>query len=689
MKIIILLYFFYLIILSTPIRAYPYLQTTYSDVDGDNDPEQITIKFLEHPNRSREDEPWEFVLQIGQASIKSYLNAEVNGFYIIDIDKSDHFKEVVVHSSGPYPESSEVIFRFDGKTVKEMGKLPGDIEKADNGFLYVSCFNDFWDRIEKYALDKQTLKLKHIPQQYYYVGVKAIVDRSFAVYISPLNKRELVRVDIGEDIEILACDISDENPYDEWYMIVTPNRLLGWAQYQMIEGRFHFPELDGGCLVEANEIDLDGDDKIESIRMITLDEDGNYILQVDNTSISCSDYLGMSNFYVVDLDKDDDHFEIVVRSPSNDYTYYLYHDGALTKLGELKGKITYTGAGAIQVVESKLFWDKHDIYIFDNESQKIQWVPTDIYDIGIQVRIIEPFMIYQSPFNTNNLISTLDKGTSIEIQSCKPKVEEKDGTKRFADFWYSIKTQSGLVGWADEKSVRGKIQWRPDIKFISHRDEKYELSEEADLNGDNILEFIKLSTNDNMDTRLSIGDSTIETIADEVLYLHIIDIDKGDNYKEVDVHTPGPSDDDIHDIYWFDGQNINRVGSLIRWPDFPGNGVVYVDDWMGFWARTDKYVLNPQTHVLECILQELYYVNYEIFVKESFPIVKSPTDKTVIANLKPGSRAKILACDFPTERKDVFYDYEERWYLIKSESGICGWAQEKTIRFKASLHYAD
>jgi len=70
----------------------------------------------------------------------------------------------------------------------------------------------------------------------------------------------------------------------------------------------------------------------------------------------------------------------------------------------------------------------------------------------------------------------------------------------------------------------------------------------------------------------------------------IIDIDTSDKYKEIAVHTPGPSDDDEYIIYWYDGNSIKEVGRVSRWPTFPGNGIVYVDDWMGFWMKRDKCI---------------------------------------------------------------------------------------------------
>ncbi len=169
----------------------------------------------------------------------------------------------------------------------------------------------------------------------------------------------------------------------------------------------------------------------------------------------------------------------------------------------------------------------------------------------------------------------------------------------------------------------------------------------------------------------------------------IVDIDTTDRYKEIAVHTPGPSDDDEYLIFWYDGKLIREMGRLSRWPDFPGNGIVLVKDWMGFWSKTDKYLLNKKTRTLQLVPQELYYVGIEARIKETFPIYKSREGSDIVANLKPGSKIFILVCD-PSPQGLI--NFARWWYLIKSETGLVGWTRlgSDTIRGKVEgLPWAD
>jgi hypothetical protein len=163
-----------------------------------------------------------------------------------------------------------------------------------------------------------------------------------------------------------------------------------------------------------------------------------------------------------------------------------------------------------------------------------------------------------------------------------------------------------------------------------------------------------------------------------------VDIDTSDKYKEIAVHNPGPSEDDEYAIYWYDGKSIKAMGVLSRWPKLFGNGIVLVDDWMGFWSKKDKYVLNKKTRGLELIPQEFYYVGAEATVKEIFPIYETRDGSTIVANLAPKSKILILLCDCSPG------EYMDKWYLIKSETGILGWTRPKPFHEKLDgLNYAD
>ena len=212
--------------------------------------------------------------------------------------------------------------------------------------------------------------------------------------------------------------------------------------------------------------------------------------------------------------------------------------------------------------------------------------------------------------------------------------------------------------------------------------------EKVDINGDGKLDEISISAiSESGDFVLKINEISIKDKVgeeEEVDGFIVIDIDATDKYKEVAVHNPGPSSDDEYVIYYYDGKSIIEMGRIKRWPNFFGNGIILVDDWMGFWSKRDKYVLNNKTRKLDFVPQEFYYVGVEAKVKESFPIYRKREGSEIVANLKPDSKILIILCDVSSK------DYECHYYLIKSETGLIGWAKLKSFQYKVEgLPWAD
>jgi hypothetical protein len=102
-------------------------------------------------------------------------------------------------------------------------------------------------------------------------------------------------------------------------------------------------------------------------------------------------------------------------------------------------------------------------------------------------------------------------------------------------------------------------------------------------------------------------------------------------------------------------------------PKFLGNGIAYGGSWAGFYARTEKFVLNNQ-HVLEKMSGDMQYVGKDYKVHSSFVIYNEFDEKSKpLATLSPQSTITIVAA------------YKDQWVLIKSSNGILGWAKITNI----------
>ncbi len=126
------------------------------------------------------------------------------------------------------------------------------------------------------------------------------------------------------------------------------------------------------------------------------------------------------------------------------------------------------------------------------------------------------------------------------------------------------------------------------------------------------------------------------------------------------------------------------MAHLSRWPVFLGNGIVYVDNWEGFWKKRDKYVLNDANRELNLVPQYAYFVGVRVKVENSFTIYKNKDLKDIVAYLGKDSEIELLICD--TENKN----WPDYLYLIKSGSGLTGWASFTVIgKNSTGFPYAD
>jgi len=193
----------------------------------------------------------------------------------------------------------------------------------------------------------------------------------------------------------------------------------------------------------------------------------------------------------------------------------------------------------------------------------------------------------------------------------------------------------------------------------------------ADLNGDGKSEEITLTPLarlGGMAFTLTVnGSSVTDRLGDRVNGFLIVDIDENDRYKEVAVHTPGPSDDDEYFYFWYNGKELHRTGKVARWPSLLGHGIILVKDWWDFWERTKKYVLTTG-HALKRLPQEFYWVGVEGPARKGFPIYSTRDSDRVQANVRPGSKVLVVLCDCSGSHP--------QWqYLLKTEHGQLGWVR--------------
>ncbi len=212
----------------------------------------------------------------------------------------------------------------------------------------------------------------------------------------------------------------------------------------------------------------------------------------------------------------------------------------------------------------------------------------------------------------------------------------------------------------------------------------------VDLNGDGKPEIVRFECDDDGVYKLSVGSKEVRGELPAFggsCKIQAIDLDRSDRFKELQLHTDGPSDDPADHLYRWDGQTLILMAELTGWLRVPGNGIVYTDAHRGFWTQTDKYVVNAKTHRLDTIRPEMYFMQSGVLeaedeevpgpvrgtVSRGFPIYCERNRTRPLATLAEGSRIQVLAFAPTTGVFNNLYE-QKGWYLVRSQTGLLGWA---------------
>jgi hypothetical protein len=201
-------------------------------------------------------------------------------------------------------------------------------------------------------------------------------------------------------------------------------------------------------------------------------------------------------------------------------------------------------------------------------------------------------------------------------------------------------------------------------------------SAQVDLDGDGKADAVTLTPGGGGKFTLKVGGVTAQggsADANEPLGFTVVDLDSGDKWKELVVHSLGDVDGDHRFfVYGYDGKAVRLLGDVNALSEAKGNGIVLVDQWQGFWNKRDKYALDRKAWKLVHVPQELYAVGVGATVKKSFPLQRSRTEAAVVATLAQGSKVEVLAAGAGPKGGPW-------WYLVKSSTGLLGWVRADTL----------
>ncbi|WP_395849544.1 hypothetical protein [Cystobacter fuscus] len=214
------------VLLSLPALA---AEPVRADLDGDGKPESITVKW--------DVDQGGFTLQVGSASVRAKTeDPNEGGVEVVDLDRGDKWKDIAITTGQTDSDHRVFLYGFDGKTLKPLGEVHALTEAKGNGIILSDSWMGFWNKREKYVLDRPAWKIRAVPQPLYAVGVECKVKQSFPIVQGRSDKTPVATLAQDSRIQVLAADTSGR-PGEEFYLVKSSTGLLGWASRADLEGK--------------------------------------------------------------------------------------------------------------------------------------------------------------------------------------------------------------------------------------------------------------------------------------------------------------------------------------------------------------------------------------------------------------------------------------------------------------------
>ncbi len=202
-----------------------FVTAAQADLDGDGKPDAVALTV---------GADGKFTLKVGGATLKGDASGnEVTGFQVVDLDTGDKWKELLVQTLGELDDGHRyLLYGYDGKAVKPLGDVHALTEAKGNGIVLVDRWMGFWQKRDKYTLDRKAWKLVYVPQELYAVGVEATVKKSFPLAQGRTGSGVVATTAQGSKVQVLAASVPAKGEVQ--YLVKSSTGLLGWVREKVL-----------------------------------------------------------------------------------------------------------------------------------------------------------------------------------------------------------------------------------------------------------------------------------------------------------------------------------------------------------------------------------------------------------------------------------------------------------------------
>ncbi|EKE07142.1 MAG: exported protein of unknown function [uncultured bacterium] len=192
------------------------------DLNGDGKKENISIEFKQI------DYSYVAILHVDNIVTTTPGHVPSGHFGIVDIDKSDNQKEIVVTDEGDSSDYTTTFYQYDGQNLKLLGTTQGLYENMTfdgKGKLTTqtrASILDTWFFADDYSLSTNNT-LVNIPKYFYARDTEVTLLQALALKRSPQDDSTVITtLQKGEIARIIACDNK------KWCQIEKKDGLKGW-----------------------------------------------------------------------------------------------------------------------------------------------------------------------------------------------------------------------------------------------------------------------------------------------------------------------------------------------------------------------------------------------------------------------------------------------------------------------------
>ncbi|AKJ03660.1 hypothetical protein ATI61_11990 [Archangium gephyra] len=431
-----------------------------ADVDGDAKPERIVLEGTR-----------DFVLRAGGAEARSSVTGRVLGLELLDLDEPSTGKEVLVHAESPERSPEVQLFRWKGGALERVPLPPGKPQASGSGIVLFDVPMGFWSRRDKYTYDADKPGFSEVPQGLYFIhGERNVFLPRETPLVSEPGGVLLLPLPAHTNPQLIAFapdpGARRESASSGWYLVEV-DRLVGWVRGDALtlnkpENRVDmWLDRDTSLYDVYSDTDLDGDGLGDSVSLERPEGTSPGALLIGNHRVKLPAHPD-TKLQGVDLDFTDKYREVflqgkeesrlvrfeggaprVVALPECD-EYFFRGDNALMCVGreyqEHKG-------GTVQ---------RNRYFVFDTKQETFRERPQSLYTHYVpELDVKKTFPLLRSREPKAPVVARLAADSTIEVLV-------KSASDGHGRNWFLVRSQTGLLGWAEVDTVFKNVSPRRD-----------------------------------------------------------------------------------------------------------------------------------------------------------------------------------------------------------------------------------